>query len=152
MNLPPQPIRRAAVRPDGVADDEFGRGCIATENDLAPADRPQDLALVPAPNMSVPEAKSDAREGGRFRVVMRAGDKDMPHEGTYKTIDRPNRLAFTWESPFSTLENSTVTVDFADAQDGTEVTLRHVRFPSEESRDNHKGGWTAILDALAKSV
>ncbi len=108
--------------------------------------------MMPAPNMTVPEAKSDAREGGRFRIVMRAGDQDLPHEGTYKTIDRPNRLAFTWESPFSTLEDSTVTVDFAEAKDGTEVTLRHVRFPSEEIRDNHQGGWTSILEALAKTV
>ncbi len=108
--------------------------------------------MMPAPNMSVPEAKSDAREGGRFKIVMLAGDQEMPHEGTYKTIDRPNRLAFTWESPFSTLEDSTVTVDFADAQNGTEVTLRHVRFPSEEIRDNHQGGWTRILETLSDVV
>ncbi|MGI9391182.1 MAG: SRPBCC family protein [Boseongicola sp.] len=108
--------------------------------------------MMPAQNMSVPEAKSDPREGGRFRIVMLAGDQELPHEGTYKTIDRPNQLAFTWESPFSTLEDSTVTVDFREAQDGTEVTLRHVRFPSEEIRDNHQGGWTAILEALAKTV
>ncbi|MGI9394292.1 MAG: metalloregulator ArsR/SmtB family transcription factor [Boseongicola sp.] len=108
--------------------------------------------MMPAPNMSVPEANSDPREGGRFKIVMLAGDQEMPHEGTYKTIDRPNRLAFTWESPFSTLEDSTVTVDFAEAQDGTEVTLRHVRFPSEEIRDNHQGGWTRILETLSEVV
>ena len=57
---------------------------------------------------------SDAAVGGRFLVVMRAGDQDMPHAGTYKTIDRPNRLAFTWESPFSSMEDSTVTIDFEE--------------------------------------
>ena len=105
--------------------------------------------MTPGPDMSVPEATTDPQEGGRFLVVMRAGDQDMPHKGTYKTIDRPNRLAFTWESPFSSLEDSTVTLDFEDADGGTNVTLRHVRFESEESRDNHKAGWGAILDALA---
>ncbi len=108
--------------------------------------------MMPGPNMTVPEAKSDAREGGRFLVVMRAGDQDMPHKGTYKTIDRANRLAFTWESPFSKLEDSVVTIDFTEAEGGTEVKLHHVRFESEESRDNHKGGWASILDALANAV
>ena len=62
--------------------------------------------MRPGPDMSVPEAKADAREGGRFLIVMRVGDQDLPHEGTYKTLDRPNRLAFTWESPMSPVEDS----------------------------------------------
>lgn len=108
--------------------------------------------MTPGPNMSVPEVTSDAREGGRFRVVMRAGDQDLPHSGTYKTIDRPNRLAFTWESPFSTLEDSIVTIDFEDAEGGTNVHLTHVRFADEESRNNHMGGWTAILECLSNAI
>ncbi len=108
--------------------------------------------MRPGPDMSVPEAKTDPREGGRFVIVMRVGDKDLPHAGTYKTIDRPNRLAFTWESPHSTLENSTVTLDFAEVDGGTDVKLTHVRFPSEESRDNHKSGWGRILQSLAAEI
>ena len=104
--------------------------------------------MTPGPDMSVPEASTDPRVGGRFRVVMRAGDRDLPHEGTYKIIERPNRLEFTWESPMSPIEGSTVTIDFAEADGGTRVTLRHVRFPSEESRDNHNSGWARILEAL----
>ncbi len=108
--------------------------------------------MTPGPDMSVPEATSDAVVGGRFLVIMRAGDQDMPHAGTYKTIDRPNRLAFTWESPMSPVENSTVTLDFEEADGGTNLRLTHVRFPSEESRTNHKGGWTRILTTLAEKV
>ncbi len=108
--------------------------------------------MTPGPDMSVPEATCDARVGGRFLVVMRAGDQDLPHAGTYKTIDRANRIAFTWESPMSTIENSTVTVDFEDADGGTNVRLTHVRFPSEESRANHEGGWTRILATLAEKI
>lgn len=108
--------------------------------------------MTPGPNMSVPEAKTDPKVGGRFLVVMRTGDKDLPHQGTYRTIDRPNRLAFTWESPMSPVEGSTVTIDFGEAEGGTMVTLRHVRFPNEQSRDNHKAGWGHILDSLAGSV
>jgi len=108
--------------------------------------------MMPGPDMSVPEVKSDAREGGRFLIVMHAGGKDLPHEGTYKTLDRPNRLAFTWESPMSPIEGSTVTIDFDKVEGGTKVTLNHVRFPNEESRANHEAGWGRILDTLAETV
>ena len=108
--------------------------------------------MTPGPDVTVAEARTDARVGGRFLVVMRAGDKDLPHQGTYKTIDRANRFAITWESPMSPVEGSLVTVDFEDATGGTLVRLNHVRFPSEESRDNHEKGWGAILNALAKAV
>lgn len=104
--------------------------------------------MTPGPGMTVADARADASEGGRFRVVMRTPDgNDLPHEGTYKTIDRPRQLVFTWESPYTT-EDSTVTLDFADAEGGTDVTLTHVRFPDEQSRDNHEGGWTQILASL----
>lgn len=108
--------------------------------------------MRPGENMSVPEATTDPKVGGRFRVVMRAGDNDMPHEGSYVTLDRPNRLEFTWESHASTIEGSTVSIDFDEVEGGTRVSLTHVRFPTEEIRDNHKGGWTSILAALAKEI
>ncbi|MDJ0638972.1 MAG: SRPBCC domain-containing protein [Paracoccaceae bacterium] len=108
--------------------------------------------MRPMPAVTITEAVADARVGGRFRVVMTADGKDMPHEGTYKTIDRPNELAFTWESAASTEPDSTVTLRFAEADGGTNVTLQHVRFPSEEIRDNHQKGWTHILEMLAEAA
>lgn len=104
--------------------------------------------MIPGPGMSVPEAQSDARVGGRFRIIMRTPDNnDLPHEGEYLAIDRPNRLQFTWNSPYSQ-DDSTVTLDFEPDGDGTQLRLHHIRFPNEESRDNHQGGWGLILDAL----
>ena len=103
--------------------------------------------MNPGEGMSCPDAKTDAVEGGRFELVMRAGDDVMPHGGTYVTIDRPNKLVFTWESPFS-VEDSLVTLTFAPSAGGTFVTLHHTRFVSEESRDNHEAGWGAILGTL----
>ena len=43
-------------------------------------------------------------------------------------------------------------IDFSDAPGGTEVALRHVRFPSEEARANHEKGWGLILTALADAA
>ncbi len=109
--------------------------------------------MTPGPGMSVPRAETDPKEGGRFLVVMNAPDAgDMPHAGTYKVINPHSQITFTWESPFSQMEDSTVTLDFEPEGTGTKLTLTHIRFDSEESRNNHEGGWTAILAALETSL
>lgn len=108
--------------------------------------------MLPASGMEVPRAETDPRVGGRFEIIMVAGGNEMPHGGVYKEIDRHQRLVFTWESPMTT-EGSTVTLTFTPAGDAaTDVELTHEKFPSEESRDNHKGGWSAILDKLNEVV
>lgn len=107
--------------------------------------------MTPDTNVSVPSAKTDPVVGGRFDLVMKAGDNEIPHAGTYLEINRHSRLVFTWESPFST-EGSTVSLDFDPVADGTKVTLTHVKFLSEETRENHNAGWTKILKALGAAL
>ncbi|SMR72382.1 Uncharacterized conserved protein YndB, AHSA1/START domain [Aliiroseovarius halocynthiae] len=105
--------------------------------------------MIPGPDMTVPEVSSDATVGGRFRIVMRAPEAgDLPHEGEYRVIDRANRLQFTWESPYSTSEDSLVTLDLTPKDGGTDLTLHHMRFETEELRDNHQQGWGTILTSL----
>jgi uncharacterized protein YndB with AHSA1/START domain/predicted transcriptional regulator len=92
--------------------------------------------------------KTDPVKGGRFSIVMKAADREIPHAGTYLEIDPFSRLAFTWESPHS-LDDSVVTLDFAEVErDKTEVTLKQVKFKSEQTRQGHIGGWTTILNCL----
>ncbi len=107
--------------------------------------------MMPAPGMSVPNASNDPKVGGRFDLVMQAGEDQIPHAGTYKEITPHERIVFTWESPFS-VDGSTVTLTFAPKDDGTHVTLTHVRFADEQARDNHQGGWVGILAALDSSL
>lgn len=103
--------------------------------------------MCPAEGVTVSRAESDARIGGRFDIVMLVGDKEIPHWGTYKQISRHSKLVFTWESSFS-IEGSTVTLTFDESGGGTDVTLVHDKFPSDESRANHTEGWTRILKVL----
>ena len=103
--------------------------------------------MLPGEGMETPVVDTDPVVGGRFNILMKAGEQEIPHSGIYKEIARYTRLIFTWDSPFSAPE-STVTVDFKPAGNGTEVTLTHVKFPSEESRGNHEGGWARILEVL----
>jgi len=87
-------------------------------------------------------------KGGRFRIVMVAPDREIPHSGTYLEVDPVSRLSFTWESPHS-LDDSVVTIDFAELPDHcTEITLKQVKFRSEQARNGHIGGWTAILSHM----
>ena len=103
--------------------------------------------MRPDADVTIPQATNDPREGGRFDILMQAGDNQIPHAGTYLELRPHERIVFTWESPFST-DGSTVTVDLAPEGDATRVTLTHVKFVSEETRNNHEKGWGGILDAL----
>lgn len=106
--------------------------------------------MTPGEGMTVPKAETDPREGGRFDILMK-GETEIPHGGEYKVIKPHSQIVFTWESPFS-VEGSTVTLDFEAADGGTFLTLTHVKFANEEMRDNHNGGWTMILEALASEL
>ncbi len=111
---------------------------------------PQLLArfMVPCEGGRVAVAKTDAKVGGRFSIVMDTGEKQIPHAGTYRAIEPHSRLVFTWESPFSSAD-STVTLSLAPAgEGGTDLELTQVRFADEASRDGHIAGWTYILDTL----
>lgn len=107
--------------------------------------------MTPGAGMSVPKAETEPKVGGRFSIIMAAGDKEIPHGGEYKTLKPFSEIAFTWESPYS-VDNSTVTIRLRDTEEGTHLELEHVTFPDEESRNNHEGGWTAILQCLAAQL
>jgi len=104
--------------------------------------------ILPMPGMPHPQIETDACEGGNFTIIMQVGDDKIPHTGKYVEISRPNKLIFTWESPFS-IDGSTVTLELSDlGENKTSIHLTHIKFPDEESRVNHEGGWENILDAL----
>ena len=45
-----------------------------------------------------------------------------------------------------------VTVEFARAEDGTEVRLSHEGFPTPEDREGHEEGWNICLERLVDLV
>lgn len=108
--------------------------------------------MTPGPEMTVPKAETDPKVGGTFLVVMKAGDQEMPHTGEYREMKRPDKLVFTWQSPF-TEEAHLVTLTFAEVDgDKTKLTLHHAGLENEESRKNHEGGWNMIVETLAGVV
>jgi uncharacterized protein YndB with AHSA1/START domain len=120
---------------------------------------PQALArfMCPAPGMTVSRVTVDPRVGGDFLIVMKTGDQEMPHHGTYQVIDPPHRLAFTWHSLHAGLVgDSHVTLTFTSAPAGAEadsdadapqthLLLEHRGLQGEAARASHRLGWTNIL-------
>jgi uncharacterized protein YndB with AHSA1/START domain len=97
-------------------------------------------------DQTVGEARTDARVGGGFHVLMQ-GEKDIPHQGVYKVLTPFSRIVFTWESPYSPAD-SEVELLFTPVAEGTEVVLNQVKFLSAGLRDGHIAGWTRILERL----
>jgi uncharacterized protein YndB with AHSA1/START domain len=108
--------------------------------------------ILPSPGMPQPEVETDPRVGGRFSIVMHVGDDRIPHSGSYLSLERPNRLVFSWESPYST-DDSSVTLEFTAIDSATTlVELTHVKFLHEEARSDHEGGWGNILHKLGEVI
>ncbi len=96
-------------------------------------------------------AETDPREGGTFRIVMVADESSIVHSGTYREIDRPRRLVFTWSSPATRFRDSVVTVTFQPSSSGsTVVEIHQVGLPDEEAQASHTAGWSGALTELAR--
>jgi len=101
---------------------------------------PRDLTLV--------EAEADVRVGGRFHAVMGSGTQKYTVNGTYREVIAGQRLVFShrWEEQDAV--ETLVTVEFADRDGGTLVTLAQQGFRNQESAEGHEGGWSSTLEHL----
>lgn len=99
-------------------------------------------------------AETDPREGGTFRIVMVDNrSASILHTGTYREIDRPRRLVFTWTSPATRFRDSIVTVTFQpSSSDSTVVEIHQVGLPDDEAQATHHGGWTDALHELGRTL
>ena len=94
-------------------------------------------------------AETDARVGGRFRVVFRtSGGEEHDVSGVYREVLPDAKLVFTWAWRTMPERESLVTLTFKRDGDGTLLTLLHEQFFDETARDNHRTGWTGALDKL----
>ncbi|MFY0634422.1 MAG: SRPBCC domain-containing protein [Vannielia sp.] len=93
---------------------------------------------------------SDARVGGKFFIPMPTPGGIVDHAGEYLELKPHEKIVFTWNSKHVN-EGTTVTLTFKPVEGGTEITLTHVKFSDEGTRNGHLKGWTAILDAFEAS-
>jgi uncharacterized protein YndB with AHSA1/START domain len=97
-------------------------------------------------------ATLDVRVGGKYHLDMHYEGKSYEHHGEYLELRPPEKLVFTWISQSTNWEPSIVTVELFARGVETEVVLTHEGLPNEKSAEDHKGGWTEILDWLVRLV
>jgi uncharacterized protein YndB with AHSA1/START domain len=113
---------------------------------------------------TVPVAELEAWPGGRRRVCMAAGPREMWFTGRHLEVTEPTRLVYTEtiadeagnpispESlgmPSKTPGTTEVTVVLEEANGGTRVTLTHAGVPAESGAAR---GWNAAFDKLAAEL
>jgi uncharacterized protein YndB with AHSA1/START domain len=98
-------------------------------------------------------AEADVREGGSFRVRMKATDGEI-HDvsGTYLVVTPDERLEFTWAWITMPERESRVTVTIKADGDETILTLLHERFADEEAKVGHEYGWTQAFGKLERAL
>jgi len=113
--------------------------------------------LAPSQDDEILRIEIDARVGGAFSFVVRRQGQEIDHFGEYLEIDRPRRLAFTFDAvdaPRGAAKKdksaSIVSIDLVRVGSGTELTLTHEHVPAEYA-SRTESGWSTILDAIAAS-
>ncbi|MGD0531456.1 MAG: SRPBCC domain-containing protein [Methyloceanibacter sp.] len=96
-------------------------------------------------------AQTDARAGGRFRIVMRDADGEE-HDvgGVYREVVPNEKLVFSWAWRSTPERESLVTVLIKPEGAGSLLTLIHEQFFDEAARDRHEQGWIGCLNKLER--
>lgn len=128
LNAPPQRVYEAWTQPS-----------LATEFIC-----PQDV--------TVDDVSLDVRVGGAYHIAMRVTNGEVwTVRGVYRDVQPGKRLSMTWtwdEENAADEQETLLTIELAPHGTGTELTLTHERFSSEESRSNHEHGWNSMLDKM----
>ena len=99
------------------------------------------------------KANVDLRVGHEYRIaITHKGGNVHTILGTYRVIDPPRKLVYTWRWEGSPAADTLVTVDFKPEGDATKVTITHEQFATTEDRDRHAEGWNAGLSRLERKL
>jgi uncharacterized protein YndB with AHSA1/START domain len=103
-------------------------------------------------DMTIPEAVADPREGGNYRITMRAKDgKQFTVAGQYCEIRPAERIVMTWawQEPAGHGPVTCVTIELKPSGKATEMQFHHALFADKAGRNSHMSGWKSIFDKLA---
>jgi uncharacterized protein YndB with AHSA1/START domain len=108
--------------------------------------------FAPSPDFTIVIPQMDLWVGGICRVEMHHKGGDVHRlNSTYREVNPPNRLAFTWRWEMQADSAETlVTVEFHARGDATEIVLTHERFTSDAEKQKHDHGWAGCFDQLGK--
>jgi uncharacterized protein YndB with AHSA1/START domain len=108
--------------------------------------------LTPSPDITMNVLSFDFRVGGFYRFAYHVPDGSiMTVNGTYRTIEPPGRIAFSWniEPPDEHAGlQSEVVVSITPAAGGSRIHIRHSQLTLPGARERHGAGWLGALDLL----
>ena len=100
------------------------------------------------------EIEIDLRVGGDYRIGMRraAGGAPVYACGTFLEVVRPQKLTYTWrwENAFERMPPTRVTVQFVADGAATILVLTHGRIPDAAVCLQHRSGWVAAMERVAR--
>ncbi len=98
----------------------------------------------------------DVRVGGRYRIEMRhQGGNVHTVTGTYKVVEAPHRLVFTWNwegGDMAAMGESLVIIEIEAEGGGSRLRLTHEGFPSDQAATEHQKGWAGCLMRLRETL
>jgi uncharacterized protein YndB with AHSA1/START domain len=130
----------------------------------APAERVFDAWLDPAMigrfmfglhlrDEQVVSLTNEPRVGGTFHYRVTRSGTEIDHTGTYRVIERPSQLVFTWGVNEEQGDLSVVTIEITPHGDACELTLTHALHPDwAEYAERTQAGWTKIVGDLADTL
>jgi uncharacterized protein YndB with AHSA1/START domain len=96
-------------------------------------------------------AEIDLRPGGKYRIANRFPDGALLWiTGVFEIVERPHRLAYTWQLELPSASIERVSVQFEPHGAGTQVTVTHERIGSPSAFASHEGGWNGCLEGLVR--
>ena len=108
--------------------------------------------LFATPDGEMKRVEIDAQVGGKFRFDELRGDELVEHTGEYLEIDRPNKLAFSFDDT-NLNSRSIVIIEIVPTEIGCRLTLTH-EFGQElvNYLDDLKMGWGHIVNNIAPFI
>jgi len=101
-----------------------------------------DTVIPPATEMDI-----KAEVGGHYRLTAVGDGFTAKNAGTFISVEQGRRLVYSWNWQGDE-EITRVEVDFNPHPEGCELHLRHGKFTSKESLENHDNGWNSYVAGL----
>ena len=118
--------------------------------------QPSELAQWFGPEgVNVENVRIDLRPGGSYSLDFHEKDGEVhPLSGVYREINPPELLVMTWTWGHGAMAGveTLVTIELAEADGETELTLIHEGLPSQEFHDLHSQGWASTFNCLDQLI
>jgi len=105
------------------------------------------------PSGKVLDAKFDVRVNSLFSVTFANSDgTEFTCQGTYKEIDPPNRLVFTWGWANQPEVAELVALQFTPNEHGTLMYFEQSNIDPSTTLHNYEEGWRSTFEKLEKAL